>query len=93
MAGSALNAGHDVTIFAYGDSVHNFTKGQKATGITNAEKEFQLLIPKGLKVELCGTCLHFRGIGNELIIDGAESSSMRNLCKLLDSCDRFITFT
>ena len=93
IARSALNNGHDVTIFAYGDSVHGFTTGQKAVGIPNAEAEFRFLLDNGLKVELCGTCLNFRGIGKELIIDGAEPSSMRNLCKLIDSCDRFITFT
>jgi sulfur relay (sulfurtransferase) complex TusBCD TusD component (DsrE family) len=57
-----------VTFFAYGDSVHNFTKGQRATGITNAESGFQALIGEGLKVQLCGTCLAFRGIRNELIM-------------------------
>jgi len=93
IAKSALNQGHDVRIFAYGDSVHGFTKGQRAAGIPNAETEFQILIDKGLKVELCGTCLNFRGIGNELIIKGAEPSSMRNLCRLIDDCDRFLTFT
>jgi tRNA 2-thiouridine synthesizing protein D len=93
MVRSALNKGHDVTVFAYGDSVHNFTTGQKAVGIPNAEAEFRTLLDNGLKVELCGTCLNFRGIGKELIIDGAEPSSMRNLCILIDSCDRFITFT
>ena len=91
IARSALNQGHNVTIFAYGDSVHSFTKGQKAIGITNAEKEFQSLLDRGLKVELCGTCLNFRGIGNELIIKGAEPSSMRNLCKMIDDCDKFVS--
>lgn len=93
IARSARNQGHRVTIFAYGDSVHGFTKGQKATGITNAEREFQVLINMGVKVELCGTCLSFRGIGDELIMRGAEPSSMRNLCKLIDDCDKFVTIT
>ena len=91
IARSALNQGHNVTIFAYGDSVHSFTKGQKTTGITNAETEFRILLDKGLRVELCGTCLNFRGIGNELIIKGAAPSSMRNLCKLIDDCDKFVS--
>ncbi|MDG6995931.1 MAG: DsrE family protein [Nitrososphaerota archaeon] len=75
LAQAALNQGHSVTVFAYGDSVHSFTKGQRATGIPNAEKEFQVLLDRGLKVELCGTCLNFRGIGNELIIKGAEPTA------------------
>jgi tRNA 2-thiouridine synthesizing protein D len=93
LARSAMRKGHKVTVFAYGDSVHNFTKGQRATGITNAESEFQALIGEGLKVQLCGTCLAFRGIRNELIMSGAEPSSMRNLCKLIDESDRFVSFT
>ncbi|MDH2900161.1 MAG: DsrE family protein [archaeon] len=91
IARSALSKGHNVTIFAYGDSVHSFTKGQKAIGMTNAETEFRHLLDGGLKVELCGTCLNFRGIGDELIIKGAEPSSMQNLCKLIDDCDRFVS--
>lgn len=93
LARSARAKGHRVTVFAYGDSVHNFTKGQKATGITNAESEFSGLISEGLSVQLCGTCLAFRGIGKELLIEGAEPSSMRNLCALIDEVDRFISFT
>ena len=93
LAKSALDEGHSVTIFAYGDSVHNFTKGQKATGITNAEREFQVLLGHGLKVELCGTCLNFRGIKKDLIINGAEPSSMQNLCKQIDECDKYKTLT
>ncbi len=93
LARAALGQGHRVTVFAYGDSVHSFTKGQKATGIPNAEREFQTLIEKGLKVDLCGTCLNFRGIGNDLVVNGAEPSSMRNLCKLIDGCDRFVALT
>ena len=88
-----MRKGHRVTVFAYGDSVHNFTKGQKATGITNAESDFRTLIGEGLKVQLCGTCLAFRGIGNESITEGAEPSSMRSLCKLIDDVDRFVSFT
>ncbi len=94
LADAALAKGHDVTIFAYGDSVHNFTIGQKAKGITNAETEFQTLIEKkGLKVELCGTCLSFRGITESNIIKGAVPSSMHNLCSLIDRCDRFVSLT
>ena len=73
------------------DGVHSFTMGQKAIGITNAETEFRHLLDGGLKVELCGTCLNFRGIGDDLIIKGAEPSSMRNLCRLIDDCDSFVS--
>lgn len=91
IARSALDQGHKVTVFAYADSVHNFTKGQKAVGIPNAEKEFQSLIERGLKVELCGTCLKFRGIENDFVVSGAQPSSMVGLNSMIDECDRFIT--
>ncbi len=93
IARAALTQGHKVTIFAYGDSVHSFTKGQRAKGIPNAEVEFQHLIGKGLKVELCGTCLAFRGIEKDLLMEGVEPSSMNNLCRLIDESDKFISFT
>ncbi len=46
-------------------------KDQKAKGITNAESKFKSFI-EDLEVQLCGTCLEYRGIGDELIMSGAE---------------------
>lgn len=52
LAEAALNKGHEVKVFASGDGVYNFLKGQKAKGLPNAQEGFENLINKGLKVEL-----------------------------------------
>ncbi len=91
LAEAALEKGYAVNIFAYGDGVHNFTIGQKAKGVPNAENEFRKLLEKGLRVELCGTCMWFRGIGKEILMEGAEPSSMKRLCGLIKKSDVFIT--
>jgi tRNA 2-thiouridine synthesizing protein D len=93
LARTALRKGHNVSLFASGDGVHNFTRGQKASGIPNAEKEFGELIHMGLNVELCGTCLTFRGIKQEDIVEGAKRSTMKNLFELVQNSDVSITLT
>ncbi|MFH0848350.1 MAG: DsrE family protein [archaeon] len=92
IAETALRMGHTVSIFAYGDGVHGFTTGQKAKGIPNAEQNFSRLIDQGLDAQLCGTCLNFRGITDNLLLKGAKGSSLANLCKLVAESDVFVTF-
>lgn len=91
LAKTALQKGYSVKLFATGDGVHNFTKDQKASGIPNAEKQFSELMKTGLRVELCGTCLNFRGIKNEEITSGAERSNLKNLFSMIQHSDACIT--
>lgn len=91
LARAAAQKGYSVRLFASGDGVHNFTKDQKASGIPNAEREFSELMQADLKVELCGTCLNFRGIKNEDIAGGAERSTMKNLFAMVKGSNVCIT--
>ena len=50
--GAALDKGHKVNVFASGDGVHNFTAGQKAAGVPNAETGFSEMMRRGLRVDL-----------------------------------------
>ncbi len=88
---AALGKGYKVNLFASGDGVYNFTRDQKASGLPNAEKEFSELIRHGLNVELCGTCLNFRGIKPHDLVEGAERSTMRNLFEMIQKSDAFVT--
>ncbi len=88
---AALDKGHAVNLFASADGVYNFTRGHQAKGIPNAAEQFAALIARGLHVELCGTCLNFRGIAKEHILPGAEPSSMKRLFGLMQASDVFIT--
>lgn len=75
IAETTLKMGHQVSIFAYGDGVHGFTVGQKPKGIPNAEQNTSKLIEQGLDVQLCGTCLNYRGIADSLLLKGAKEAA------------------
>lgn len=90
LAESALKQGHQVTLFASGDAIHNFINQQNPKGILNPEEKFSELINQGMRVDLCGTCLQFRGIKAENRIEGASPSSLKNLFTLMDDCDVFV---
>ncbi|MBI2304843.1 MAG: DsrE family protein [Chloroflexi bacterium] len=92
LAEAALSRGHQVNLFASGDGVHNFVSGQHPSGLPNAPEGFERLISKGLRVELCGTCLRFRGIKKEDTIPGSEPSSLAGLMALIKESDHFLTF-
>lgn len=49
---AALVKGHRVNVFASGDGVHNFTVGQGAVGVPNAESGFAELMRRGLRVDI-----------------------------------------
>jgi tRNA 2-thiouridine synthesizing protein D len=86
-----MDKGWSVNLFASADGVYNFTRGHKPQGIPHAEKEFAALMERGLHVELCGTCLHYRGIGVDQIASGTEPSSMKRLFGLARNSDVFVT--
>ncbi|MFQ5761504.1 MAG: DsrE/DsrF/TusD sulfur relay family protein [Candidatus Bathyarchaeia archaeon] len=90
---AALAKGYRVKLFAMADAVHNFTTGQKPQGVPNPEEGFKKLIDKGLIVELCGTCLHFRGISEEQLMENTEASSLRGLSETMKESDVFITLS
>ncbi len=91
IAHAALDKGWTVNLFASADGVYNFTRNHRAVGLPCAEKEFAELITRGLRVELCGTCLNFRGIRADQIAAGAEPSSMKRLFGLVKHSDVFVT--
>ncbi len=91
LAEAALDSGHRVVLFASADGVHSFTSGQRARGVPIAEVEFTRLIEKGLRVELCGSCLSYRGIGKEDLIPGASPSSLKTLFGLVGESDALVS--
>ncbi len=91
LARAALDQGYAVNLFASADGVHNFSRDQNPKGLPHAGKEFGELMARGLHVELCGTCLNFRGIAADDFLPGAEPSSMKRLFGLMKSSDVFIT--
>ncbi len=91
LAKAALEAGHEVNLFASADGVYAFTAGHRAKGIPNAEAGFRTLMAQGQHVELCGSCLTLRGLRREQLLPGAEPSSMPGLFRLIRASDVVLT--
>ena len=91
LARAALDAGHDVNLFASADGVYGFTRGHRVKGIPDAEAGFRQLIEQGQRVELCGSCLAIRGLRQEHLLPGAAPSSMPGLFRLIRNSDVVLT--
>jgi len=52
IARAAASKGHRVTVVGSGDGTYCFLKGQRASGVPNAEKGFAELIAQGVRVDL-----------------------------------------
>lgn len=87
LAAAALKQGYGVTLFATADGVHNFTLGQKLAGLPNP---LEALIAKGMRVDLCGSCLTLRDIDRGTLSPGAEPSSLKNLFAILAESDTVV---
>lgn len=83
IAEAALDVGHTVNLFASSDGTYSALSGQSAAGLADIEDRLGSLIDRGLNVELCGSCLHFRGISKDRIVEGASPSTLRGLGNLV----------
>jgi len=91
LAGAALAKGHTVHLFASADGVHLAQKGQRPAGVPDLPTTFSMLIERGLQVQLCGSCLRFRGLGRDLLVDGAEPSSLKGLFGAIGASDAVLS--
>lgn len=92
LAEAALAKGHQVRLFASADGVYIAEMGQHAAGLPDPLAGLTQLIGRGLQVELCGSCVHMRGLAREQLVDGAEPSSLRGLFTALSNTDVFLSF-
>lgn len=92
IAEAALDKGHEVTIFLFSDSVLAVNKLVKPvkTDRNIPEKLSQLIKEKGLRVEICGICMDYRGVNTDMIIEGSNPSGLPELAELIYTSDRFI---
>lgn len=52
LAGAALDSGHSPAIFATGDGVYGFARGQKAAGVFDVEAAAAAFLARGGAVDL-----------------------------------------
>ncbi|MCL5047111.1 MAG: DsrE family protein [Actinobacteria bacterium] len=91
LAEAALTKGYRVNLFPSADGVYSAGAGQKAVGLPKVGERLPSLVEKGLRVDLCGSCLQLRGLRNEAArIEGAQPSSLKNLFAMIAESRAFI---
>lgn len=90
LAEAALARGYRVNLFASADGVYSATAGQKASGLPQVGERLPALMAKGLRVDLCGSCLQVRGLRREARLEGSQPSSLKNLFAMIKESRAFI---
>ena len=92
IAEAGLEKGHEVGLFLFADSIlSTFTKVKPVRSDRNIPKQMQELIEnKGLRVDICGICMDYRGVMRNEAIPGAVPSGLPELAELVETSDRFI---
>ena len=87
LAGAALAKGHVVHLFASADGVYLAQVDQHPAGVPDLPSMLASLIERGLRVELCGSCLHLRGLGAGQLVTGTAPSSLKGLFSAIAASD------
>jgi tRNA 2-thiouridine synthesizing protein D len=91
LAEAALAKGHAVHLFASADGVHIAQAGQHPAGTPNLPAMLATLIERGLRVELCGSCLRLRGLGGDQLVTGTAPSSLKGLFDAIAASDAVLS--
>ena len=91
-----LGKDHDqveVRIFLMADAVSCAIVNQNTpNGYYNIERMLKLVISKGAKVKICGSCADARGLKSIQLIEGTEISTMAELTNWVVDSDKIVTF-
>lgn len=83
----------EVRVFLMGDAVWCAMAGQATpAGYYNLERMLTLLCTRGGKLGVCGSCMDARGLKPEVLVPGAQRSSMEELTRWTQEADRVIVF-
>lgn len=91
LAEAALARGHAVHLFASADGVHVAQVGQRPAGVPDLPTLLASLIERGLRVQLCGSCLRLRGLGHDQLVAGAAPSSLKGLFSAIAASDAVLS--
>lgn len=82
----------ELRVFLFGDAVSCAIAGQRLPdGHYHLDRMLKPLIRRG-EVGCCGTCLDARGLGEDLLVEGARRSSLEELADWTLWADRTLTF-
>jgi tRNA 2-thiouridine synthesizing protein D len=92
LARAALDKGHGVKIFGYGEGVTLVKDGQDPKRFPNVGAELSELMSRGAEVIVCNTCTTARGIKRGEEIAGTAIGSITNdLSRFVSESDRMVT--
>jgi len=92
LARAALDKGHKVNIFGYGEGITIIKEGQDPKRFPNVGKELQDLVQRGAVVVVCETCCAARGVHRGEEIQGTKIGSLTNdLSRFISESDRMVT--
>jgi uncharacterized protein involved in oxidation of intracellular sulfur len=83
----------EVRVFLMADAANCAIANQNTpAGYCNIERMLKVIIAKGAKVKICGSCADARGLKNIPLIEGTEISTMAELTNWVVDSDKVITF-
>lgn len=83
----------EVRIFLMADAANCAIANQTTpNGYYNIERMLKLVLAKGAKVKICGSCAEARGLKNAPLIEGTEISSMAELTNWVLDSDKLLVF-
>ena len=92
LARAAMDKGHKVHIFGYGEGVTTVKKGQKPKRFPNVGEEIEEITKGGATMAICETCFAARGFERGEEISTAKVGSLTNdLFKFIEESDRLVT--
>ena len=83
----------EVRVFLMADAANCALANQNTpNGYYNVERMLKIIITKGAKVKICGSCAEARGLKYAQLIEGTEISTMAELTKWVMDSDKVVTF-
>jgi tRNA 2-thiouridine synthesizing protein D len=92
IAEAGLDKGHDLGIFLFADSILSTFSHVKPIRMDRniPERMKAMIAERGLRVDICGICMDYRGVRAGETIEGAKPSGLPELAMLMATSDRFI---
>jgi uncharacterized protein involved in oxidation of intracellular sulfur len=83
----------EVRIFLIGDAAACAKRGHKVPqGYYNIADMLGMIVRRGGKVRVCGTCMDARGIGEAELVDGTQRITMTELAEWHQWAEKAIAF-
>jgi len=83
----------EVRVFLMADAANcAITKQNTPNGYYNIERMIKVILTKGAKVRICGSCADARGLKTSQLIEGTEMSTIAELTNWVVDSDKVITF-